>query len=489
MTEYQKTNAENPVEYTLRLRRTVLFGFMLLVALMSFLAILIYNHLSSANAGLTEITKVNNLKTELYYAMRIASRERIIYLHRMLQTDDPFERDELAQKHSSLAATFIRAREELETLSTDKSEMSLFYQLSMVLTQAQPLQTRVVELALQGRDKEANVAFIGATQGQERALVAIDRLLDRQAQNNQLRKQNAEKAYADATKYLLLIAVSMLIIGGLIAVYVWIKVGHASRALIKINQSLLEVNEGLAAATEKAEAASIAKSEFLSNISHELRTPMTSVLGSLGLLKEGVLGQLSDSANPMVEMAHRNSQKLLLLLNDLLDFSKIEAGKMTIHPGKCNLRRELDDIIELFAHQAADKELKLECRIDNTIEKYVKADASRVYQVLINLVGNAIKFTEKGGIVIDVQLTTEGDEKFICFRVIDSGIGVPEIRRHSIFDKFVQVDGSTTRTYGGTGLGLAICKQLVVAMSGKIGMDSPKEGGSIFWFTLPYLKW
>ena len=487
MTEHLPQDAsKNPVSYTLRMRRTVLVGFTLLVSLMSSLAILAYHHLTDAEAGMSEIIKINNHKTELYYSMRISARERIIALHRMLQTDDPFERDDLALKHSGLATSFIRAREELDSLRADDDESILFEELSAILKKTQPLQTRVVELALDGMDREAKEIFAGATLAQEIALDAIDRLLDKQEQRNELRNQLAEQAYSDAARYLLLIAISMLVVGGFIAAYVWVKVGHASQALIAVNQSLGEANKGLEAATQRAESANIAKSEFLSNISHELRTPMTSVLGILGLLKDGMLGSLSESARPMVDMAHRNSQKLLVLLNDLLDQSKIDLGKLDIKPAKCDLRLELEDAIELFRQQAAEKGLQLEYLVDTAIEKNILADTSRVYQVLINLIGNAIKYTEQGGIFVDVQLKVENAETYVAFRVIDSGIGVAEHKRASIFDKFVQGDGSASRKYGGTGLGLAICKHLVEAMSGEVGLELPEDGGSVFWFFLPY---
>jgi two-component system sensor histidine kinase BarA len=204
------------------------------------------------------------------------------------------------------------------------------------------------------------------------------------------------------------------------------------------------------------------------------------------MLKDGVFGRLSDSGQALVDMAHRNSQRLLMLLNDLLDLSRIEAGKLSINPGKCNLRHELEDIVELFKAQADEKDLNLEYRFHADIADFVVADSARIYQILINLVGNAIKYTEKGGILVDVRLEDTLPEIFIKFRVIDSGIGVSDDQKLSIFDKFVQGDGSASRKYGGTGLGLAICKYLVEAMAGRIGVESIVEGGSVFWFKLPY---
>ena len=404
----------------------------------------------------------------------------------MLQTDDPFERDDLAQDHSRLAVTFIQAREGLERLQTDENESELFEKLSVLLKQTQPLQTKAVQLAQEGLDRQAKKAFHSATQAQLVALGAIDRLLEEQEKKNEIRRQLAEQAYSDTAKYLLLIAAFILIAGGFISAYVWVKVGRSSQVLVTINQSLEETNKELAATMHRAESANVAKSEFLSNVSHELRTPMTSILGILGMLKDGVFGSQSESAKPMVDMAHRNSQRLLVLLNDLLDLSKIEAGKLDINPTKCDLRCELEDLAESFRQQATDKGLHLEYRLDNTIAKYVWVDSSRVYQILINLVGNAIKYTEKGGVLIDIQLKVTEDGAYIEFRVIDSGIGVSADQFISIFDKFVQGDGSASRKYGGTGLGLAISKQLVESMSGRIGVESLEPGGSVFWFTLPY---
>jgi signal transduction histidine kinase len=487
MLDAKKLISADPVRYTLRMRRAVFTGFFILVTLISSLALFAYDQVKSANASMAEVVRINNHKTSLYYAMRISARERIIALYRVLQTEGMFERDEEAQRHSKLAAEFIHAREELERLHSDETESSLFAELSQVLKTTQPLQAQVIELALWGEDQEAERLLADAKAAQQTALVAIDRLLDEQERRNRATLKVSERAYSNAIRYLWLLAAITLLVGGLITSYVWIKVGKAAGSLLRNNESLRKANRDLEIANEKAESAAIAKSEFVANVSHEIRTPMTSVRGVLAMLKEGTLGEMSPNGRAMVEIANRNAEKLLVLLNDLLDFSRIEAGQMEIVLKETDLDRELADIKQLFEHQAHAKGLVVDYTLDANIGACVVLDPARVFQVLINLVGNAIKYTDTGGVSIDVRLKGNANKQILSFQVTDSGIGIAEGQQNAIFKKFVQGDGSATRKHGGTGLGLAISKRLVQLMSGEIGVRSAPGGkGSVFWFTVPY---
>ncbi|HEY1151646.1 MAG TPA: response regulator [Pseudoduganella sp.] len=244
--------------------------------------------------------------------------------------------------------------------------------------------------------------------------------------------------------------------------------------------------EQLEKAKDAAEAASHAKSAFLATMSHEIRTPMNGVLGMTELL---LATELDERQQHYTTMVKRSGEHLLVIINDILDFSKVEAGKMTVEYINFNLRELLDDIDYVFSPQASAKGIALDFEIAHEIPVAVCGDPNRLRQVVVNLLGNAVKFTDKGRITVKVQVTDEDAQSArLRFEVHDTGIGVARDARARIFDSFSQGDGSTTRKHGGTGLGLAISKQLVELMGGTIGVENALTRGSVFWFTVQFDK-
>ena len=275
------------------------------------------------------------------------------------------------------------------------------------------------------------------------------------------------------------VAVAIFLVGLTTTLFIFVPM---MRNISAAQDTLRAANASIESARLKAESADRAKSEFLANMSHEIRTPMNGVLGMAELLMRS---DLDVRQRTFADVILKSGAALLTIINDILDFSKIDAGQMSLDPAPFRLAEAIEDVATLVSSRAVEKDLELIVRVDPALPACVIGDVGRIRQIVTNLVGNGVKFTERGHVLVDVGGTVEDGVAHVTVRVEDTGIGIPEAMLEKVFEKFSQVDSSSTRRHEGTGLGLAIASRLVSLMGGRIGVESTPGKGSTFWFSVP----
>jgi signal transduction histidine kinase/FixJ family two-component response regulator len=280
-------------------------------------------------------------------------------------------------------------------------------------------------------------------------------------------------------------AITNVLMAGLLVSFLKRSHEKDKNALIAKSVELQSSQTALSTAKDRAEDATVAKSNFLANMSHEIRTPLNGIIGTAQLLS---LSDLSFEQRELLQTLQSSSNLLINIISDILDLSKIEADKLTLHPGPVDIRNCIKTVLEISAPgiSVPGKTITLTSNVDKNLAKYLKMDESRVQQILVNLIGNAVKFTDEGSVSLNITaVNLPGDVQKVTFSIKDTGIGISEEALSQLFKPFTQVNTTALRKYGGTGLGLSICKKLVEMMNGKIWAESRENEGSVFSFSLP----
>ena len=451
-------------------------GFSLILVLIVILASVNIFQLQKIKRQLNTLVSTNIEKMALGAIMRDSIRLRTISMYKMLETEDYFERDDEIAKFYSYAKKYREARNKTDYLGVTKIEKELDEKIIEQINIAQPLAREAVNSMLSNlTSTELRNKVTNAIKNQDKLYSLLNEL-------NSLQENQSKQTLKDVDKnftYIILLTLVVTIVVIFLSLQIAIRLYNH---VINTSNVLAHKNIDLKDAYIKAEESTKIKSEFLAKMSHEIRTPMNGVMGMLQLLLEdGLNAEQKDYA----ETALNSSKSLLTIINDILDFSKMEAGKLDIENIPFSISTTIEDVISTVANSAQQKHLELKYLINPDVEKYYIGDASRISQILINLIGNAIKFTDKGEVEVNLSIK-ESDSSFslLHFEVSDSGIGITDEAKKNLFTSFNQADNSISRNYGGTGLGLAICKQLCSLMGGSIGIYDGVNGGSVFWFTL-----
>ncbi|MCI0508404.1 MAG: ATP-binding protein [Gammaproteobacteria bacterium] len=448
--------------------RWLIISAALIVALMVIIAIISLWGMESIRHRAETIVSNQVAKMELVVKMHTSARERTVILQRMILLDDPFQRDEEYMRFNRHGTEFANARISYLAQDLSEQEKSLLEKQGNLSKAAVPLQEKVVDLVVTDEIEAArNMLIEQAVPLQDQVLGALNELLELNQDNARRMVSEATLAYHNARLWMLLTTAVAIAVAVLLGVFIFIRTSQIDR---ERENHLVEINR-----------ANQAKSAFLANMSHEIRTPLTAIIGfaEASLDSDQTLKERLMALRTIV----RSGKHLLKIINDILDLSKIEAEKLEVEKIGFSLFQLMSDIESIARMQAADKGLAFRINYDFPLPKTIVSDPLRLKQVLFNLIGNAIKFTDSGHVNINISCNRQ--EKLLIFNVIDSGIGISEAQLGNVFNAFIQEDASTSRKYGGTGLGLSLSKLLVEKLGGAINVQSTKGVGSNFSVTIP----
>jgi len=426
------------------------------------------------NRSMSELVHTNQSKVEFAHQMRDAIRLREIGLNKMLALEDAFAQEEELIRFYENAGVYRIARLKLLELPMDNEEHAIHEQLTSAVRIAQPLNDKAAEQIADGTSRKILKESLNAASRQQQVLLGLlNNLVGIQIQRARNAVVEGGKNY-DHSLYIVIIFGTFIIIGALLIVR------KVSKYVASKNQELMKKNSQLAEATIKAQAASKTKSTFLATMSHEIRTPLTAIIGFSEVMLES--DQTLEDRVKAIKTINSSGKHLLKIINDVLDLSKIEANKLELENVPLSPIELIADVVALIGPLASAKGLILNVRYDLPIPALIHSDSFRLKQIVINLVSNAVKFTESGHIIITASYDVNSNQ--MGFTINDSGIGMTEKQKDLVFEAFRQADSSTSRRYGGTGLGLSLSKDLAQKMGGDITVESLLNTGSQFKLTV-----
>jgi len=460
----------------------LVLGLGLILILMTSLVLSTFFRMQESYQQIEAIVHVHSTKINLSYKMLVAGRQRSMHLHTMLVLSDPFDIDDVWLKYKQMAVDFIQNRQALLDFKLSKEEQVLFTEQGRKINISANIQSQVVELLFLGKTEQARQLLISQSiPRQDEVVILTKRLISHYEQNNNRAVEQAYLDYKQHVMSLFLFSIAIILISIFIAVsvVVYFKNNNAN-----LNKQVLERTKALQAASDRAEIATQNKSEFIAYISHEIRNPLH---GMLGLVEASLEEDLSKNVAVNLSNAYQSGEILLRLLNDVLDLSKMEAGKLELEYIDYQFEDMLATIEKLLSARIRDKKLNFELKLNADVPAWIHGDPTRLSQILINLITNAIKFTPSGGrisVSIDTK-TQSNNQTYLYLSLCDNGQGINEQVLPTLFQAYQQADKTIARQFGGTGLGLALCKQLVELMGGKIWVNSTFGEGSEFGFYIP----
>lgn len=452
------------------MKNTVHLGFLAIILIMSILAFFWLSQIKSSNEKVLDLISQYDQKIDHAHVMRDTIRERQNLLLSMLVTDDPFVLDQKIQKFYHIAQKYRLAREAMHKLPMTADEREMHNLLDKQALIAQPVNNKAADMFQEGLERKDILMVINeATRYQSKLLDTLEQFVELQKSQDEKAVMYSRQQFDDSMYWITFFGILAFSIALLVSRYV--------------GRCVLENNRALEKATIKAEEATIQKSEFLATMSHEIRTPLTAIIGfaETTLFKE----QTPEQRENAIQTIIRSGKHLLQVINDILDLSKIEANKLAVELQEFSLFELLSDVDKMIRPMANDKGLNFSINYIFPLPEKINSDQLRVKQILFNLCNNAVKFTEKGYVLINVSCDCNSKDKNIEFEVVDNGIGISEENQDMVFQAYRQADSSTTRKFGGTGLGLSLSRLLSQKMDGDLSMTSILGKGSKFKLSIP----
>ncbi|WP_455202498.1 ATP-binding protein [Kaarinaea lacus] len=457
-----------------RIRNIVRLGFTAVLGLTFCLGVLGLYQLHNFKAGMTNIVEQGNEKISLAIKMRDAIRLRALIVQRMLATDDYFRRDDLLQQYYEYSGMYRDARETLFGMEITAKEQQFHETLSRLTQIAQPVNREAAEMLLQDPlPDEYQDVLDRAIVIQRQLLQLLDEFVELQKQYGRSEVAGAQQEFQSTIIMMVAVVFLLLLVGSIIA-------KRVTHLVTSKNSELAAKNKELEAAWFEAANATHAKSKFLASMSHEIRTPLTSIIGFAETLAEP--NQDQEDLLHAAESIKRSGNHLYQIINDVLDISKIEAGQIELEMIQASPTTVVSEVASMMEEKIKKKGLKFRSNFYFPLPKLITTDPTRLRQILLNLLGNAVKFTRNGIICINTYYLP--DERLMKFEISDTGIGMTPIALSKVFEPFSQAEKSTTRKFGGTGLGLSISKQLAEKMGGDIVCMSEQGVGSTFVTTI-----